>query len=104
MHSLDDTDRRILRALQSDATDEVINVASGVETNLNELAATLCRVMGKPDLEPEYGPERKVNAVPRRLADTSKANEMLGFEAEIDLEEGLTRLVEWWRANKDVFE
>nr|WP_070960541.1 NAD-dependent epimerase/dehydratase family protein [Hyphomonas sp. Mor2] len=92
-------------ALKSDVTDEVFNVASGVETNLNELAATLMKVMdADPDMTPEYGPERKVNAVPRRLADTSKAKELLGFEAEIDLEEGLRRLVDWWRVNKDLME
>ncbi|MCR9079544.1 MAG: NAD-dependent epimerase/dehydratase family protein [Hyphomonadaceae bacterium] len=92
-------------ALKSDATDEVFNVASGVETNLNELAATLMKVMdADPGMTPEYGPERKINAVPRRLADTSKARELLGFEAEVDLEEGLRRLVDWWRLNKDLME
>ena len=92
-------------ALKSDATDEVFNVASGVETNLNELAATLMKVMdADPGMTPEYGPERKINAVPRRLADTSKAKELLGFEAEVDLEEGLRRLVDWWRLNKDLME
>ena len=49
------------------------------------------------DLEVEYGPDRGVNAVPRRLADTSAASADLGFTSEIGLEEGLTRLVEWWR-------
>ena len=92
-------------ALKSDATDEVFNVASGVETNLNELAATLMKVMdADPGMTPEYGPERKINAVPRRLADTSKAKALLGFEAEVDLEEGLRRLVDWWRLNKDLME
>ena len=77
----------------------MFNVASGVETSLNDLAYALLRVMGS-DLEPEYGPERKVNPVPRRLADTSKAERLLGFRAEIDLEDGLRRLVEWWRAER----
>ena len=49
-----------------------------------------------------YGPERKVNPVPRRLADVSKAERMLGFRARVGLEEGLSRLVEWWRANATV--
>ena len=92
-------------ALKSDVSDEVFNVASGVETNLKELAATLMKVMGADaGMTPEYGPERKVNAVPRRLADVSKARDLLGFEAEVDLEEGLRRLVDWWRANKDQVE
>ena len=48
----------------------------------------------------EHGPERAVNGVTRRLASTDLAREQLGFEAEVDLEEGLTRLVEWWRAER----
>ena len=71
-------------------------MASGTETSLNELAAALLRVMGS-NLAPEYGPERKVNPVSRRLADTSKAERLLGFEAQVGLEEGLARLVDWWQ-------
>jgi UDP-glucose 4-epimerase len=71
-------------------------VASGVEVSINDLAHTLLHVMGA-DLAPEYGPERSVNAVPRRLADTGPAAEQLGFVARVDLDEGLERLVEWWR-------
>ena len=41
------------------------------------------------DLSIEYGPERSVNGVTRRLADTSAAADALGFSAEIDLDEGL---------------
>ena len=47
---------------------------------------------------PEYGPERKVNPVPRRLGSTEKAERMLGFRASVPLDEGLRRLVAWWRA------
>ncbi len=102
---IEDLARANVLALEADCTDEVFNVASGVETSLSELAAALMKVMDAPaGMQPEFGPERKVNAVPRRLADTSKAAEMLGFKAEVDLEEGLRRLVAWWRANKDMFE
>lgn len=97
---IEDVARANVLALASDVSDEVFNVASGVETSLNELAAALLRVMGS-NLKPEYGPERKVNPVRRRLADTTKAERMLGFRAQVPLEEGLKRLVDWWRANKD---
>jgi UDP-glucose 4-epimerase len=97
---VDDIARANILAAKADAGDQVYNVACGVETSLKELAATLTRVMGA-DLEPEHGPERSVNAVRRRLADTSKAQRDLGFEAKIDLAEGLTRLVEWWRNERD---
>jgi nucleoside-diphosphate-sugar epimerase len=94
-----DIARANLLAAQSDLTDVVFNIASGTETSLAELARTLLRVMGS-DLEIEYGPARGVGGVTRRLADTSLAREQLGFEAEIGLEEGLTRLVEWWRGER----
>jgi UDP-glucose 4-epimerase len=96
---IEDVARSNILALQSDATDDVFNVASGVETSLNELAATLLNVMGS-DLRPVYGPERKVNSVSRRLADTSKSERLLGFRAQISLEDGLSRLVNWWRAHR----
>lgn len=97
---IEDVARSNVLALASDVTDDVFNVASGVETSLNDLAAALLKVMGSK-LKPEYGPERKVNPVSRRLADTTKAEQKLGFRAQVQLEEGLARLVDWWRANKD---
>jgi UDP-glucose 4-epimerase len=97
---IDDIARANVAGLKSDVSDEVFNVASGVETSLNDLAEALMRVMGKK-LTPDYGPERKVNAVPRRLASTEKAKRLLGWEAQVDLDEGLERLVAWWRANKE---
>jgi UDP-glucose 4-epimerase len=98
---IEDVARANILALQSDVTDDVFNVASGTETSLNQLADALLWVM-KSNLKPIYGPERKVNPVARRLADTSKAAELLGFRANIGLEEGLSRLVDWWRANRTV--
>jgi UDP-glucose 4-epimerase len=94
-----DIARANVLAAEAGVTDSVFNIASGVETSLNELAETLLRVMGS-DLDIEYGPARTVNGVTRRLADTSSAHSVLGFEAEIGLEEGLTRLVDWWREEK----
>jgi UDP-glucose 4-epimerase len=93
---IDDVARANVLALASDVSDDAINVASGSETSLSELAATLLDVMGS-NLGPEFGPDRQVNAVRRRLADTTKAERMLGFRASIPLEEGLSRLVEWWQ-------
>lgn len=97
---IDDIAAANVAGLRSDVSDEVFNVASGVETDLNALAEALMRVMGKK-LQPEYGPERKVNAVPRRLASIEKTKRMLGWSPKVDLDEGLERLVSWWRANKE---
>jgi UDP-glucose 4-epimerase len=94
---ISDVARSNVLAAASDATDAVFNVASGTETSLLELAQMLLNVMGS-DLPVEHGPERGVNKVPRRLADTSLARKELGFEAEVGIEEGLRLLVDWWRA------
>lgn len=91
-----DIARANILAAKSDATDDFINIASGEETSMKQLADTLLRVM-KSDLRSGYGPVRKVNHVQRRLADTGKAKELLGFETRISLEEGLSGMVQWWR-------
>lgn len=96
---IDDVARSNVLALSSDVEDEVFNVASGTETSLNDLAGALLKVMGS-SLCPEYGPERGVNPVPRRLADTSKAERLLGFKSQVGLEDGLARLVKWWHHSK----
>ncbi len=96
---IDDVARANVLAAASAATDETFNVASGVETSLAELAALLLNVM-ESDLPVQHGPERGVNKVPRRLADTSLARDRLAFEAEVGIEDGLRRLVDWWRAEQ----
>jgi UDP-glucose 4-epimerase len=85
-----------LLAAGSDVVDGIYNIASGTETSLLELAQALLRAMDS-DLEVEHGPERAVNGVTRRLADTTAARVDLGFEAQVGLEDGLRELVAWWR-------
>jgi UDP-glucose 4-epimerase len=96
---VEDIARANILAAKARVTDEVFNIASGRETSLRELADTLIKTMGV-DGTLEFGPARKVNPVSRRLAETSAARERLGFEASISLEEGLRRLVAWWRAER----
>jgi UDP-glucose 4-epimerase len=95
-----DVARSNVLAAESELTDVVLNVASGTETSLLELARALLAAMGC-DLPVEHGPARAVNGVTRRVADTTNARDLLGFEAEVGLEEGLTRLVEWWRGERE---
>jgi len=94
-----DVARANLLAAAADVTDEVFNVGSGCETSLAELARALRRAMDA-DVPVEHRPARAVNAVTRRLADTTRARERLRFEAEVGLDEGLRSLVEWWRAQR----
>jgi UDP-glucose 4-epimerase len=90
-----DVARANLAALRSDADEAVYNVASGTETSLLGLWQAVQRVTGRFDLEPEFHPPRKVNPVPRRLADTIRAKRDLGFETTIGLDDGLRELAAW---------
>jgi UDP-glucose 4-epimerase len=87
-------------AASSPVVEGVYNVARGEETSLLQLAEALLRVMGS-ELPVEHGPERGVNGVVRRLADTCAAERDLGFVAHTGLEDGLRELVEWWRPQRD---
>ena len=89
----DVTDANII-AMESDVKDEVFNVASGTETSLLELLQAVLKVTGST-LKPEFLPARSVNPVPRRLADTKKAENLLGYKAKVNLEKGLQRLIAW---------
>jgi UDP-glucose 4-epimerase len=95
----EDIARANLLAASADVTDEVFNVGSGTETSLTELAHALLRAMDS-ELPLEFGPPRGVNGVTRRLADVSRAAEHLGWKAEVSLDEGLRRLVTWWREQR----
>jgi UDP-glucose 4-epimerase len=95
----EDIARANLLAASADVTDQVFNIGSGTETSLTELAQALLRAMGS-SMPLEFGPPRGVNAVTRRLADVSLAAERLGWKAEISLDEGLRRLVTWWREQR----
>ncbi|MCR2815843.1 NAD-dependent epimerase/dehydratase family protein [Microbacterium jiangjiandongii] len=91
-----DIARANVLAARSDIVEGTYNIASGQETSLLQLAEALLRVMDAEHLGVEHGPDRAVNGVVRRLADTTAARRDLGFEATIGIEEGLRRLVEWW--------
>ncbi len=96
---VEDVARANLLAAQAPVTDDVFNIASGVETSLNTLAATLLELLGS-NLRPEYQPARKVNPVPRRLADVRQARERLDFEARVPLRQGLSRFIRWWEKER----
>jgi len=49
---------------------------------------------------PVHGPERATNGVRSRLADITKARDLLGFTTSLDLQAGLQGLVDWWRSER----
>jgi UDP-glucose 4-epimerase len=91
---VDDVARANLLALESDVSDEVFNVGTGVQTSLNELCVLLLRLTGS-SLQPVYQEARKVANVQARRASIEKAERLLGFRARVDLESGLRELIQW---------
>jgi UDP-glucose 4-epimerase len=84
-----------IAALQASVTDEAFNIGNCEETSLKELLNVLLKVTDS-DLTPEYREENSINPVSRRLADISKAKEMLHFTPSIALEQGIKELSEWY--------
>ena len=89
-----DVARANVLAAQSEVSDEVFNVGTGIQTSLNELCGMLLDLMGS-SLRPEYREARKVANVQTRRAGVEKAATLLGFEAEVSLKEGLCELIRW---------
>lgn len=93
---VNDVARANVLAARAQVDDDVFNVGSGQETTLFEAAQLLLEIMGS-SLTPEFAPQRRVNPVPRRLADVTRAREGLGFHAAVPLRAGLQGLVAWWQ-------
>lgn len=74
---------------------EVINLALGSETTVNDLFAAIAKEMGS-SLRPQYGPVR-AGDVRRSVAGVEKAKRMLGFSPVVSFEEGIKRTVAWYR-------
>jgi nucleoside-diphosphate-sugar epimerase len=80
-------------ATEPAAAGRVMNVAIGTSHTLNQLVATLGRLLDT-DIEPEYAPHRPGD-VPESLADVSLARELIGYEPSVAFEEGLQRTIAW---------
>lgn len=91
---VEDVARANLLAAQSDVTDEVFNLGTGIQTSLNELCEILLR-MTDSKLRPEYREARTVANVQARRAAVDKVKRELGFETKVSLEQGLRELLRW---------
>ena len=85
------------RALTSDFVGPV-NIGTGVETDVNTLAAELIRHAGVY-LEPGYGPA-KSGEQRRSVIDPGLARERLGWEPRVAVGEGLRRTLDWFREHR----
>jgi UDP-glucose 4-epimerase len=100
MINVRDVARANVLAAASTASDVVLNIGSGSETSLLEVAALLAQAMGRPDIMTVHEAERAVNPVPRRLADIAAARRLIGFDPVVPLDSGIQELVDWWTSEQ----
>jgi UDP-glucose 4-epimerase len=89
-----DVVRANLLACAAGRPDAIVNVCSGVETTMKELAALLLRLTGS-SVGMEFQPQPAGALPARRVGDPRRARELLGFEAQTKLEDGVAKLIEW---------
>lgn len=93
---VDDAAEAIVRAAAHHNDPAPINLGSGAEVLIADLArliADLCGYKGAIAWD-----ARKPSGQPRRKLDTSRATQLLGWHAKVSLRDGLARTIEWWRA------
>ncbi len=96
----------ILAATEKDAVGQVFNVGSNRETTVLELAALIRQLADSTSeivhmpYEAAYGPAFEETR--RRVPDVDRAQEVLGFEAQTTLEEGLRWTLEWFQGQGTV--
>jgi dTDP-L-rhamnose 4-epimerase len=93
--SVKDVARACRLALERNGADgRVVNIGSGRSVSVTELAEELAALLGK-DVEPELTGKARVGDIRHCFADVSLARELLGFEARVELEDGMRELAEW---------
>jgi dTDP-L-rhamnose 4-epimerase len=90
-----DVVRGIVLALESeDAVGKAVNLGTGHVTSIDEVARVISKGMGL-DIEPERNQRYRAGDIRHCYADTTRARELLGFEAQTNFEDGMLQLVEW---------
>jgi GDP-L-fucose synthase len=88
----------LLRAAELYDSPEPVNLGTGIETSIRDLADTIADVTGfKGDIRWDT---TMPNGQPRRSLDASRAAELFGFRAETPLREGLEKTVRWYRESR----
>jgi nucleoside-diphosphate-sugar epimerase len=78
---------------------QVINIANGERISLNQLLDELKNLTGNSDVTADYKDPRPGD-VKHSLADITRARDLLGFEPQVDLREGLARTIDWWKKSR----
>ncbi|MGH3001230.1 MAG: dTDP-glucose 4,6-dehydratase, partial [Gaiellaceae bacterium] len=90
---------RVIEAPIDAIAGEVLNVATGVDISISEIADLVLRVLGRPPELRQHVPERP-GQVDRHIGSTAKAERLLGWRARTSFEDGLERTVAWYLDNE----
>jgi len=96
---VEDAARGIVLAAERYDGAEPVNLGTGSEISIRELARTIAAIMGY-DGEIVWDRSRP-DGQPRRRLDTTRASQFFGFEARVDFVEGLRRTVDWYLAEQN---
>jgi nucleoside-diphosphate-sugar epimerase len=86
----------ILGAESDNSAGEVFNIGYGQETSVNALAKSILKIIGNTSMKIKYAPQRAAD-FRRCVADISKAKRILGFSPKVELEDGLSQTIRWWK-------
>lgn len=95
---VDDICYGLIACAEKGTPGDVYNIASGKETTIKELAELIMKLTQSTS-DIEYLPKRSWDNSGKRFGDTTKSKAQLGFEAKVEIEEGLTKTIEWTKAN-----
>jgi dTDP-glucose 4,6-dehydratase len=78
---------------------EVLNVATGIDISVNEIAAKVLDALGRSDAA-TVNVEERPGQVDRHIGSTDKMQRLTGWSAKTSFDEGLARTVDWYRENE----
>jgi dTDP-L-rhamnose 4-epimerase len=78
-----------------EAAGKVFNIASGSVVTIRELASRFAQALGKDGIAPRITGKRRVGDIRHCFADISMARKILGYQAQVSLQKGMTDLGEW---------
>ena len=96
---MDDFAAASLLALEKLDHYSVLNIGLGKGYSVKQVLQTILEIVGRKDAKVVFNPD-KPTMIPVRLVDTSKAEKLLGFRAQIDLREGLEKTIHWYTSAK----
>jgi nucleoside-diphosphate-sugar epimerase len=92
--AVEDCARANLCAMRAEAVDRFYNVGTGKRTSLRELAELLLRLRGSNQAI-KYAPRSQATLVRNRIGSPKRAQQEIGFLAQVPLEQGLRDLIAW---------